>query len=268
MRTLRVAALIEGEPGPHELWTLRTMASAGCELRVMRAAPARGGRSLERGPLNALSRVIGGAVASRVAAEEREILEELFDFEDLRAWWTGSGIAPVEVEALNHAQAQAALSAMPPDVIVRVSGGMPASRISSLAKFAALNIHYGRAPLIHGRWSIPWGILEGRREWIGATVHLIDGESETGPILWRGGPQLAPGDTHVDLFFRAHLEAADALVRLLNAYARGDIPRLCVPSAGEVSTYRSSAGLREWLMLLYLDRGRRARVLLERGLEC
>ncbi|MFI5360992.1 MAG: formyltransferase family protein [Elusimicrobiota bacterium] len=276
MPGLKVAALISGEPGPHELWTLRRMASADCELSVVQATgsaalpPLQRARSLikRHGALGTVSRFVGGAVGSRMAAEDGALLEELFDFDELRVWWGASGLVPAKVRALNHAEAQATLAALSPDLIVRVTGGILKPQIVSLARIAALNIHHGQAPLIRGMWSIPWGIVEGRRDWIGATIHVIDDGIDTGPILWRGGPQLAPGDTHVDLFFRAHLEAADALARILKSYARGDAPQAWTPGAGQDSTYRSSAGLGAWIKLLYLDRGRRARVLLERGVEC
>ena len=80
---------------------------------------------------------------------------------------------------------------------------------------------------------------------------------------------MAPGDTHVDLMFRAHLEAAKALGRILDAYASGRRPEACVFPAGAKAAYHSTApGLRDWLRLLRLDRGRRARMLIERGIEC
>jgi hypothetical protein len=235
---LKVAALVAGKPGPHELWTLRRLAPA-CELRVVQAARTEAPRSLS------------AAVVSALAALDRGLLEELFDYDDLLAWWAGSGISPVKVPALEHDDARAALSSLSPDVIVRLSGGEPATDLSRLARLAALHIRHGH---------VPRGIVEGRRDSIGASVSLVDGTA-----LWRGGPQLAPGDTHVDLFFRAHLEATSALGRILEAYARGDAPP---PAAGEPAAHGAAAGLREWIKLLYLDQGRRARVLVERGLRC
>jgi hypothetical protein len=270
--SLNVAALLGGEPGPLELWTLRAIASAGCALSVVQAARAaeppwrRASELLERhGPLGAVSRALGAAVGARVADQERELLDELFDGDDLRAWWSGIDPAPLPVPALNHARARAALAALAPDVIVRVSGGLLEPGVFSQARIAALNIHHGLAPLIRGMWSIPWGIVEGRRDWIGATIHVIDAGIDTGPVLWRGGPQLAPGDTNVDLLFRAHLEAAKALADILRVYASGERPQpLPAVPAG---AYRSAAGLWDWIRFLRLDRGRMAPVLLERALE-
>ncbi|MFI5349110.1 MAG: formyltransferase family protein [Elusimicrobiota bacterium] len=276
MQKLKVTALLGGEPAAHDLWTLRRIASVGCELRAVQARRERVEPPLERaktairrfGPLGAFSRLIGSTIASRIDAKDRELLEQLFDIDDLRAWWTGSGIVPARVPALNHADAVAALEASTPDVIVRVSGGLLERRIYTKARLAALNVHHGQAPSIRGMWSIPWGIIEGRRDWIGATVHIIDEGIDTGPILWRAGPQLAPGDTNVDLFFRAHLEAGEALARILRIYADGGAPPPWIPAESAPSTYRSAAGVRDWIRLLALDQGRRARVLIERGIKC
>jgi len=276
MPELSVAALIVGDPGPQELWTLRAVAAAGCRLSVVRA---RAGASTPRwqravsllrrhGPLRALSRAAGALIEAREAARQRARLEELFDMEDLRVWWAGSRLQPIEVGALNAPETARELSRLAPDVIVRVSGGVLKPHVLAQARVAALNIHHGRAPRIRGMWSIPWAVIEGRADWIGATIHVMDEGIDTGPILWRGAPQLCPGDTVVDLQFRAHVEAADALGRLLRLYAEGGRPRPWPLPAGEPSVYRSSPGLGGWLSLLRLDRGRRARVLLERALEC
>jgi folate-dependent phosphoribosylglycinamide formyltransferase PurN len=276
MQPLKVAALISGQPGPQELWTLRNIASVPSELHVVQALHAttvprskRAKRLIkEYGLFRTASRFAGGVVGSRVGANDRKILNDLFDFAALGEWWERSGIARVEVRALNDAESKSALSAIAPDVIVRVSGGVLKPHIFSQAKLATLNIHHGQAPMIRGMWSIPWGIVEGRRDWIGATVHVIDEGIDTGTILWRGGPQLAPGDTNVDLLFRTHLEAVNALVEILKTYARGETPKPWILSADETSTYRSAAGLWDWMKLLSLGRGRKARFLIERGIEC
>jgi hypothetical protein len=274
---LKVAALISGEPGAQELWTLRAMASVDCELRVVQALQSttiskrkRVQRMIkESGVVKTALRWAGSAIGSRVASRDQHVLNELFDFAELCDWWKNSGITPLKVKALNHAESQAALSSLCPDVIVRVSGGILKPQIFSLARLVTLNVHHGQAPLIRGMWSIPWGIIEGREDWIGASVHVIDEGIDTGMILWRGGPQLAPGDTTVDLFFRTHLEAIAALVKILTEFASGnESPSGWPIPKGETSTYRSAASLWDWLRLLYLGRGRRASVLISKGIEC
>jgi Formyl transferase len=275
-RLLRIAALISGEPNAADLWTLRKVSSIPCELRVIQArlpSKVSHGRRLRRllsqyGLLGTCSRLVGGIIGSRITRKDRELLEELFDFQDLQKWWRLPSLKPISVSTLNHAESRSALERFSPDIIVRVSGGILGPHIFSLARLSALNIHHGQAPMIRGMWSIPWGIIEGRSDWIGATVHIIDQGIDTGGVLWRGTPQLAPGDASVDLFFRAHLEAVDALIEVLRTYSSGQTPAIWASPANGSSTYRSAPGIWDWLRFLYLGRGRRAAVLLERGVGC
>jgi len=155
-----------------------------------------------------------------------------------------------------------------PDIILLVSGGVLKSHIFNQAKLAALNIHHGQAPLIRGVSSIVWGIIEDKRDWIGATIHVVDEGIDTGAILWRGAPQLSAGDTAATLCFRSNVEAVAALLRLLERYARGEKPARWPTPAAEASTYRSTPGLGAWLKFLLLGRGRRARFLMDRAVQC
>src|SRR6202011_2340827 len=127
------------------------------------------------------------------------------------------------------------LEKIQPDIIVRVSGGLLRRHIFSQARLATLNIHHGQAPLIRGLSIIAWGILENRREWIGTTIHVIDEGVDTGTVLWRGAPQLAPGDSAASLYYRAHLEGVAALARLIEEYARSEATPLWALSRREAS---------------------------------
>lgn len=276
MAKLRIAVLTCGEPGPHELWTLRRLASITRDVRVVQDAPPMDASPLDlartlagrRGTLGALEEAVGRALAYWLAARDEVLLEEMFDIEDLRAWWTRSGILPVEIRAGDRAATHAALSWFAPDVIVRLSGNLPGKRILSLARFGALDLRHGHGPLCRGFWSSPRGILQGRPDWIGAEVVTVGGGARRERSLRRVHPQLAPGDTHVDLFFRAHLEATEALAEILDACAKGGLPKPASLSAGELPARAAPTGLRESLRLLSVARGRRAPVLLARGLEC
>ena len=272
-----MAALIVGEPRGADLWALRSIFAGPCELHVVQALHYSTVSILKRarsqvkahGLVRSVSRWIGrGLVRGREHERTKQILDQLFDVRNLREWWPRSGIVPYRVPQLNHLYSRAALEKIAPDIIVRVSGGILKRRIFSQARLAALNIHHGQAPLIRGLSNIAWGILENRREWIGATIHVIDEGIDTGTVLWRGAPQMAPGDTAVTLYFRAHLEGVAALVRILDKYARSEAPRFWDLPRRETSNYRSAFDLRAWLKFLFLGRGRRARVLVERAIEC
>ena len=228
-----MAALIVGEPRGAELWALRSIFDGPCELHVVQAQHYNADSTVKRaqsqvkahGLLRSVSRWIGkGLVGVREHKRNQQILDQLFDVSDLRAWWVRSGIVPFRVPHLNHPYSRAALEKIAPDIIVRVSGGILKRRIFSQARLATLNIHHGQAPFIRGLTNIAWGILENRREWIGATIHVIDEGVDTGTVLWRGAPQMAPGDTAVTLYFRAHLDGVAALVRILDEYAKSEAP--------------------------------------------
>jgi len=277
LKRLRVAALIVGEPRGAELWALRSIFAGPCELHVVQALHYSAVSILKRarsqvkahGLLKSFSRWMGkGLFGVREHKRTQQILDQLFGVSDLRGWWVRSGIVPTKVPHLNHIYSRAALEKIQPDILVRVSGGLLKRHIFSQAKLATLNIHHGQAPLIRGLSNIAWGILENRREWIGTTIHVIDEGIDTGTVLWRGAPQLAPGDSAASLYFRAHLEGVAALVRILEGYARSEAPPLWELPRRETSNYRSAFDLAAWLTFLILGRGRRARVLIERAIEC
>jgi hypothetical protein len=277
LKRIKVAALIVGEPRGAELWALRSIFAGPCELKVVQAKHYSAISILKRarsqvkahGFFRSVSRWMGkGFVGAREHERTQRILDQLLDVGHLREWWVRSGIVPFEVPHLNHLYSRAALEKIQPDVIVRVSGGLLKRHIFSQAGLVTLNIHHGQAPLIRGLSNIAWGIVENRREWIGTTIHVIDEGVDTGTVLWRGAPQLAPGDTAASLYFRAHLEGVAALVRILEEYARSEAPPPWELPRREISNYRSAFDLAAWVKFLALGRGRRARVLIERAVEC
>jgi len=200
-------------------------------------------------------------------SRQRE-LDLLFHRSSLSQWWSECGLRTIRVPSLNHDNTRAELLRLKPDLIVRVSGGVLNKKIFSVPRLATLNIHHGVAPKIRGVWSIPWALIEDRKDWIGATVHFIDEGIDTGGVLWRGSPQLAPGDTGVTLFFRAHLEAVDALVRVVRQYVAQGTPRPIAVSPREESVYRTVPGLPHWLRYAFLQRGRETETVLREAIEC
>jgi hypothetical protein len=266
--------LLVGDPQATELWTLKNLAETTCELNVVRALNASGLTTRKRlkslarqhGIPGLISRLAGSRlIAPRQEREELQQLELLFDGGNLRKWWRESEIKPIDVTHLNHADARSAIAGMQPDIIVRVTGGVLGRGTFSLSRITTLNIHHGVAPRIRGMWSIQWGLIEDRGDWIGATVHEIDDGIDTGRVLWRGSPQITPGDTGTTLFFRVHLEAVAQLVRVIREYMAGETPASWPCEDHGLSDYRSAAGIWAWLRYLYLGNGRRAPVTFEKA---
>lgn len=239
MSRLSVAALVAGEPGPAELWTLRGAADAGCRLCVVSLpAPA-------RLPVLGATRLL----AAGVAALEGPFLRELFDYESLSAWWRSAAPPRVAPEAAAA------------DVFLNVSGAAPGELLSR-ARLAALEIGMPAGPL-----SPFWAVVEGRPEWTASFVRVYEAGADTGLVVWRGAPQLAPGDSAPDIGFRAHARAVKALTEILRRLAAGRPPVPWAPPV-EPRPPRGEPALMDWLRYLRLGAGRRARFLLERGLEC
>lgn len=254
MPRLTIAAIVAGEPGPLELWTLRALAERGALSVVPRPAepepPPLGARArlllLQRGPAGALARLAADALAEREAQIQYDLLEEYCDARELRAW---------RREARLERADEASMLARPPDVIVRVSGRADRA-LYGHARSAALEVRFAGGP-----WSVFWGIVEGKPELIAASVRRAD----TGRELRRTAPQLAPGDSAAGLMFRAHAQAVAALGEVLDALARGTpLAELGQPAAAE----REEPGLAAWLRYIGYRAGRRAPVLLERGFAC
>jgi hypothetical protein len=274
---VKVVALLVGDPHATELWTLKRLSEVSSSLTVVQAEHGSGVTARKRlrrllrqhGAVAVTSRVLAGKLIGSIHDRlETRRLDQLFDGQHLREWWAQSGIQPSIVPHLNHAHTGSTIGAFQPDLIVRVSGGVLKRQTFGRARIAALNIHHGMAPRIRGMWSIPWGIIEGRRDWIGATLHEIDDGIDTGRVLWRGSPQISPGDTATTLFFRAHLEAVEALVHAVRVYAERQSVTISAAGAPEPSAYRSAPGLIAWIRFLLVQQGKASRTVLEGAVKC
>ena len=273
-RDLHLVALTVGELSSPDLWTLRKLARSGHRLSVIRAQRPYGSsasirlRTLLRrhGIGHVLSRLLGSRIVGvRIERAARRLRDQLFDRWELEEWWSQAHLPCHSVPYLNSRTTRDVLPELEPDLVIRVSGGVLGPGIFGSARLATLNVHHGLAPAIRGVWSIPWGLLENRRDWIGATIHRVDEGIDTGPVYRRVAPEIVPGDTAETLFYRTHLLAADALVDVVETFAAGRAPEELLYQ-GE-SVYRTAPGLIEWLWLLVRRRGRGSRLVLDESLR-
>jgi len=129
------------------------------------------------------------------------------------------------------------------------SGGIIRPVLLSAAPLGCLNAHHGWLPSIRGMWSAFHAIADDRPDWIGVTVHRMDAGIDTGPILRRARPCLAPEDTHETLYVRLDILAAELLEDVLRDLAAGRVEEL--PNPPGEGTYRSRPTLgQHWKVAL------------------
>ena len=80
-----------------------------------------------------------------------------------------------------------------PDVIISHGPEKLPTEIINCAKFGGLNIHWGLSPYYRGMYTVRWPILEGSLEYVGLTIHKLDANLDTGPIIYQGRPELREG---------------------------------------------------------------------------
>jgi len=255
-KPLRIVALLQGEPDALSLWTLQALARCSSDLHLVQAFGGPGAGRIERfkklskrhGTGKTLLRAMGSLTFGRgFHRHVQQQLDSFFDVDNLRRWRETALPPSILVPGLNAEETADTLENLQPDIIVRVSGGIIRPHIFSRARMATLNIHHGMAPDIRGMASIQWGLVEERADWIGATIHVIDKGIDTGQVLWRGSPHLAPGDDFAAIMFKTHLLAAGAMEDLLGRLSTGTpLEHLYQDVSPADSVYRSNLDIMDW----------------------
>ena len=122
-----------------------------------------------------------------------------------------------------------------PDLIVLGGTRIIKSTILDLPGLATLNSHPGLLPWLRGSASVGWALYKDMPQ--GATVHFIDPGIDTGDIIFREELPVIRGDTYESLNGRVAVLAAQLMVRAVQAFSVGVVPR--VPqSLEEGETFR------------------------------
>jgi methionyl-tRNA formyltransferase len=122
-----------------------------------------------------------------------------------------------QVASMNDDEARELLRSIHPAVTV-VCG----TRILDQATLDALNgpvvnFHAGITPLYRGVHGGYWALVEGRKDLVGSTIHLIDPGIDTGGVIDQATFEVGPDDTFVTY---PYLHVAAALAPLERAVAR------------------------------------------------
>ena len=76
------------------------------------------------------------------------------------------------------------------DIIISHGPERISNEIINMTKFGGINIHWGLSPTYKGTHTVRWPLLHEKPEWIGVTIHKLDKNLDTGPILYQAKPNL------------------------------------------------------------------------------
>ncbi len=136
---------------------------------------------------------------------------------------TGTGIPVYAVRNHNDPGCQSLLEAARPDLLVLGGTRIIKPNILAIPARATLNAHPGLLPWLRGSASVGWALYKDFP--VGSTVHFIDPGIDTGDIIYREQLPVYRTDTYESLNYRVARLSAQLMVRALQAFALGDVPR-------------------------------------------
>src|SRR6185437_7797694 len=97
------------------------------------------------------------------------------------------------------------------------------SRVLSLAKVIALNMHTGISPYYRGADCAFWPLYNGELEMVGATVHECTRDIDGGRIFGTAKAHLRPDDDVFSVFARSVMAGADLYVATVKELIAGKL---------------------------------------------
>lgn len=127
----------------------------------------------------------------------------------------------VHCATVNGPGAVRALASLAPDVLIQMGAGILRSEVFAIPRLGTLNVHHGVLPYIRGADSILWAVHDGRRDWLGVSIHLIDRGIDTGAILARRALDCDFGVHPGVLYAIATAHARSLLIDVIKQLAAG-----------------------------------------------
>ncbi|MGQ9839996.1 MAG: methionyl-tRNA formyltransferase [Anaerolineae bacterium] len=142
------------------------------------------------------------------------------------------GLAIQQPDTLRSAEAQAALAALAPDLIVVAAYGLILPQaVLDLPRFGCLNVHGSLLPRHRGAAPVAAAILAGDIQ-TGVTIMLMDAGLDTGPMLSTAAIPIAPDDTTGTLTRKLAELGARLLVETLPRWLAGQVVPQPQPATG------------------------------------
>lgn len=126
-----------------------------------------------------------------------------------------------EVQDLNSAEAEEAIRALQPDLLILGGAPIIRSQILTLPQHGTINVHQGELPAMRGMNVAEWSIFRGRT--VAVTVHLVDHGVDTGAILHRQTVDVSRYRTIAAMRRMLSPLQHRVLAKVTKSFARGEI---------------------------------------------
>ena len=140
----------------------------------------------------------------------------------------------VDPGGCNHPDAIEAMRAMAPEVVLVFGTGLLKRPLLARFPDRVLNIHLGLSPYYRGAGTNFWPLVNGEPEYCGATIHMLDGGVDTGPVIAHVRPEIAASDGPHDIGNKTIVAAASALADAAVTLTRGRLNPVPQPPGGRV----------------------------------
>ena len=124
---------------------------------------------------------------------------------------------------INNAKRITWVADLSPDLIFLFGTGILSD--DWLARFPdrIVNLHLGLSPYYRGSATLFWPVVNGELECVGATIHLVERQVDSGRLLARVKPKIEVGDSYYTINFKTIKQAIDSLPDVVRRYTDGDI---------------------------------------------
>lgn len=152
-------------------------------------------------------------------ADEEDAFEERFFDPAL------GGVAPtlpeelqkrvVQVHSVNQTGMAAYLAVLAPDIGITFGVGRVKPDVFAVPRWGTINVHRGIPQDYRGLDSDLWAIYEGRFDKIGVTVHYVDADLDTGPVLLQERVPILAEDEIFHLRYKTSVVATRMVMAVL-----------------------------------------------------
>ena len=131
-----------------------------------------------------------------------------------------SKIRIIDSGSINSASVLEEIRNVGGDAFVVFGSSLIKGGLLKLIEGRAFNLHLGLSPYYRGSATNFWPLVDGTLEYIGATIHLLDGGVDAGPIAHQARPLIEVGDTPHSIGCKAMQVGFEAMIRTLSEYQR------------------------------------------------